>query len=154
VTDSDRESFVQRVATVLTGAAVVVMLLACAIGAGEAIAEAGDRAGINSRSDYADREVAWGNGWMLSQAALYAARGMIPAGADYDSVVGDASRFEDPLTYGFADSYLRYWLMPRYQRDGARWVICYRCDRATLGDATVVWEDADAGVSILRRAAG
>ena len=138
-------------------AAVVTLLVvgACVVGSVQVIRERGARAGANSRLDFADREVAWGNGWMLSQSALYAARSLIPADADYTVEKGDESEFEGPLTYRFAEGYLRYWLMPRRQRGGAVWVVCMRCERDELGDgAEVVWEDADAGVAIVERRGG
>ncbi len=151
MSDSDRGSTVRRVATVLVGAAVALMLAAGAVGAVDTIRGSQARADANSRLDFADRDIAWGNGWMLSQNGLYAARSLIPKGADYDVVLGDASLFDDPFTYPYAENYLRYWLMPRYERSGAEWVVCYRCDRSALGDHSVVWEDVEAGVSIIRR---
>lgn len=132
--------------------AVLLMLAAGVVGAARAIRDRDERADANSRLDFADREVAWGNGWTLSQTALYAARSAIPRLADYEVVVGDESRFPEPLTHRFAPSYLHFFLMPRHPRSGARWVVCYRCDRAALGGgASVVWEDAEAGIAIVRR---
>ena len=151
VTGPDGGSTMRRLATALAGAAVALMLAAAVVGAVDTVRDSGARAGKNSRLDFADREIAWGNGWMLSQNGLYAARSLIPAGADYDVVLGDASRFADPFTYRSAEGYLRYWLMPRYERSGATWVVCYRCDRSALGDHAVLWEDVDAGVAIIRR---
>lgn len=145
-------SFALRSSRFIAGVVVVLVLGACLVGSVQAMRERGSRAAANSRLDWADREIAWGNGWMLSQAALYAARSLIPLGADYSVEKGDQSAFTDPLTYRFAEGYLRYWLMPRRQRGGANWVFCMRCDHAGLGEgAETIWEDADAGVSIVER---
>jgi hypothetical protein len=144
-----------RLSRALAGVAVLLILGAAVVGSVQVIRERGARAGANSRLDFADREIAWGNGWMLSQSALYAARSLIPEDADYTVEKGGEAQFEDPLTYRFAEGYLRYWLMPRRQRGGAAWVICMRCERDELGDdATVVWEDVDAGVAIVERRRG
>jgi hypothetical protein len=124
----------------------------CLVGAILVVRDRDDRADVNSSLDWADREVAWGNGWMLSQDALYAARSLIPAGADYTVEKGPESAFDDPLTYRFAEGYLRYWLMPRRQLGGARWVVCMRCERdAFSGDARVLWQDGDAGIAVVDR---
>ena len=139
-------------AALLAAVALVAMLGQGIIGAVDTIRDGGATAAKNSHLDFADREIAWGNGWMLSQNGLYAARSLIPVGAAYDFVIGDASEFQDPLTYPFAESYIRYWLMPRYQHEGARLVVCFRCDLSRLGAGTaLVWGDEPAGVFILRR---
>jgi hypothetical protein len=154
VTDGSAPAADLRTARVLAVLVGVVLLAAVAVGSVQVIRERGARAGANSRLDFADREIAWGNGWMLSQTALYAARSLIPREADYTVEKGDESVFDDPLTYRFAEGYLRYWLMPRRQQGGAAWVVCMRCERDALGpDARVVWEDGEAGVAIVERAA-
>ncbi len=136
----------------VAGALLVVSSVYWAI---DGVLDRGRRAGANSRLDFADRSVAWGNGWTLSQDGLYAARSLVPEGASYEVRVGPESRFEGPLTYRFVASYLRYWLMPRLPAPGARWVICYRCDRVGVGEGVrVLWEDDEAGVSVLEREAG
>lgn len=142
----------ERIARAVAAAAALLILGACVVGSVQVVRERGAKAGANSRLDFADREIAWGNGWMLSQNALYAARSLVPADADYTVEKGDESAFEDPLTYAFAEGYLRYWLMPRRQLGGARWVVCMRCEHDELGDgAKLLWEDADAGVAIVER---
>ncbi len=141
-----------RVALGFAAGAVVLLLAGCVVGAVQTIREQDTRADANSGLDFADRDVAWGNGWTLSQGALYAARSAIPKGADYEVLLGDESLFSNPLTHPFAPSYLHYWLMPGHEVGGARWVVCFRCDRAALGsEARTLWEDSDAGVSIVDR---
>jgi hypothetical protein len=121
------------------------------VGAVVAVRDLGERADVNSGYDFADREIAWGNGWTLSQEGLYAARSLIPPQADYDIVMGDESKFTDPLTHRFAPNYVHSFLMPRHLRRGAGWVVCFRCERETLGaGVTVLWEDPEVGLSVLR----
>jgi hypothetical protein len=142
----------RRLSLALAAAAVGLILAVGLVGTVVALKDLGEQAGANSRHDFGDREVAWGNGWTLSQEGLYAARSLIPPRADYDVVMGAESKFSGPLTHRFAPNYLHAFLMPRHWRAGAPWVVCYRCDRRSLGDGvTVLWEDVDAGVSILRR---
>jgi len=141
-----------RVALALVACAGLLVTVGALLGAVDSVRDRGARAAANSRLDYADRDVAWGNGWTLSQAALYAARSLVPKRATYEVRLGPESEFADPLTFPYAPSYLRYWLLPRLPRGGSRWVICYRCDRESLGaSAHVLWEDAAAGVSIIDR---
>jgi hypothetical protein len=129
--------------------AAVVAVAAAAVFAVQATRDFDARADANDALDYADREIAWGNGWTLSQPALYAARSLIPPRAPYAVRVGATERFDDSFTPTFVASYLRAFLVPRPQREDARWVVCYRCDPPAA--MSVVWADEDAGVSILRR---
>jgi hypothetical protein len=129
--------------------AAIIAIAAATVGLVHTVREFNATADRNSDLDYADREVAWGNGWTLSQEALYAARSLIPASAVYSVAVGPTDRFDDPLTPAFVASYLRAFLIPRPQRENANWVVCYRCDAPAGSD--VVWTDEANGISILRR---
>jgi hypothetical protein len=140
-----------RASRALAWLAVAVMGVAALVGTVHVVTDRDERADRNSAFDWADREIAWGNGWMLSQDALYAARSLIPPGAEYTVEKGPESAFQDPLTYRFAEGYWRYWLMPRHQVGGARWVVCMRCERDDLPGARVLWEDTDAGVAVIDR---
>jgi hypothetical protein len=139
-----------RAAEAAAVAASVLVIVAAGVGAVRATIDFGERADANSALDYADREVAWGNGWTLTSDALYAARSLIPSDTDYEVRVGPAERFDSPLTQPYVASYLHYFLMPRHPRTGARWVICYRCEQPA-GEVDVVWNAPNEGVSILRR---
>ncbi len=143
---------VGRGGEILAWIAISLTLAAALVGVTAVLRDRGERADFNSHLDWADRQIAWGNGWMLSQDALYAARSLIPKGSDYTVEKGAESAYEDPLTYRFAEGYLRYWLMPRRQVPGARWVVCMRCEREELGaGARTVWEDTESGVAIVER---
>ena len=131
-------------------AAAALAVAAAGISAVHAARDLDARADANDELDYADREIAWGNGWTLSQPALYAARSLIPPRTPYAVRVGDADRFDSAFTPMFVASYLRAFLVPRPQREEADWVVCYRCDPPPR--TRVVWADEDPGVSILRRA--
>jgi hypothetical protein len=63
-------------------------------------------------------------------------------------LVGPTDRFADAFTPTFVNDYLHYFLMPRHPRDGAQWVVCYRCDRPS---GEVLWDDAENGISVIRR---
>ncbi len=136
-----------------TGLAVAfaLMLIGSAVGTVLALREFDAVADGNSALDYADREVAWGNGLTLNQEAVYAARSLIPPEADYEVLVGPIARFDDAFTPTFVARYYHYFLMPRRPRAGAGWAVCYRCDRPPR--AEVLWEDDANGIAVLRRRA-
>jgi hypothetical protein len=139
----------RRLARWLALAALGVAILGLAVAVPQALDDLDATADANSALDWADREVAWGNGWTLSQDALYAARSLIPRNGTYQVAVGPADRFESPLTGPFVQDYLHSFLMPRRPVDRAAWVVCYACD-APRG-ARVVWDGDDVPIRILRR---
>ena len=114
------------------------------------MARLGQLAGDSNRLDYADREIAGGNGIVTAQAALYAARQIIPPHTAYRVVTGSHLKDATSLTVPFAPLYYGYFLMPRRQSENARWIVCVGCDlRATSTRAHVVWTD-ESGISIAR----
>jgi hypothetical protein len=114
----------------------------------KAIDQLGDTASSNSALAYDDREIAGGNSIIVDQTAAYEARGLIPVTASYRFAFGDGLRTKTSLTETFAESWFRYFLMPRRPRADARWVICYGCDTADLSaDFKVRWKDGE-GISI------
>ncbi len=140
----------RRAARGLGLAALAVAVLGLAVAVPSALDEHDATAEANSALDWADREVAWGNGWTLSQEALYTARSLIPRNGAYQVSVGPTDRFESPLTGPFVSDYLHSFLMPRRQVDRAGWIVCYACD-APPG-ARVVWDGGEIPVRVLRRA--
>jgi hypothetical protein len=130
----------------------VVLCVAAALGVGliyygKALRQLGNTASSNSALAYDDREIAGGNSVIVDQAAAYEARALIPVGTAYRFAIGAGLREQTDLTK-YAGDWFRYFLMPRRQLGEARWVICYGCDRATLGASYEVrWRDAD-GISI------
>ena len=49
------------------------------------------------------------------------------------------------------ENYMRYFLLPRRTSPDAPWILCFACDRNAFPGAAPVWEDAEAGLAILRR---
>jgi hypothetical protein len=108
----------------------------------------GDDAGRNATLSLADLEVAGGNSIVIDQAAAYEARALIPTGDAFRVVTGPNLKHATSLTADAISPWLTYFLMPRRQTGGARWVICYGCDMSRLGSSyRVLWKD-DVGISI------
>jgi hypothetical protein len=102
----------------------------------------------NSALSFADRDIAGGNSIVVDQEAAYEARALIPPRAAYRVAVGPSIRGATSLTASFVTGWFLSFLMPRRQASGARWIICYGCDRSTLGASFELrWED-DSGISI------
>jgi hypothetical protein len=129
---------------------VVLSVVFVAIYFSRALSAFGDTASKNSSLSFSDREVAGGNGLVADQEAVYEARATIPEGASYRLVTGSNLRNATSLTLPFAESWYRYFLMPRRPDPAARWIICYGCDVSKLGGPyEVLWQDDD-GISIGR----
>jgi hypothetical protein len=107
-------------------------------------------ADANSALSYSDRKVAGGNSIVIDEQAALEAEALIPKDATFRVRVSSGISEANPLTPTFAESWFRYFLMPRRPAADARWVICYRCDRSELGSYAVRWHD-DADISILER---
>jgi hypothetical protein len=133
----------------------VALCVAAAVGVGgvyyvKAERHLDDAASTNSALAYDDRELAGGNSVLGDQAAAYEARAVIPSRASYRVVVGPGLRAKTELTDLFVEGWFHYFLMPRRPRQGARWVICYGCDRTGLGGVFEArWHD-EGGISIGR----
>jgi hypothetical protein len=120
---------------------VATVVVAVAIVYPQVLRELGRDASENSAQSYADREIAGGNGIVVDQEAVYAARALIPEDARYHVTVGD-DYVGSTLTRDHVASYFRYFLMPRRPAETAGWVVCYGCDRSEYGDrADVLWTD-------------
>jgi hypothetical protein len=129
---------------------VAVTALAVAIRYPSLFAEMNRQASANSNLSYADRDIAGGNGLVVDQAAVYAARALIPEDATYHVSVNPEFAAGSELTVPFVDSYYRYFLLPRRPAESAPWIICYGCDLSEYGeDVEVVWEGAE-GISIAK----
>jgi hypothetical protein len=109
-----------------------------------------ETASNNSGLSFSDREVAGGNGIVADQQAVYEAQAIIPRNETYRVITGSALRDPTPLTLAFAETWYRYFLMPRRTAVDARWIICYGCDVSKLGHPyAILWRDDD-GISIGR----
>lgn len=120
----------------------------------QAFAEANRSARANARLDYLDREVGGGNAVLPDQAIAIEARGRIPEDATFTVAVGAPLESWSELAIpDTLENYMRYFLLPRRTSDDARWILCFACDRSAYPNAQAVWEDAENGLSILRRPA-
>jgi hypothetical protein len=108
------------------------------------------RADANAALGYSDRRIARGNSVVLDQEAALEAESLIPRHAKYRVRVSSAVHVDDPLAATFAESWFRYFLMPRRPAPSGKWIICYRCDTSEVGDHVVRWRDRE-GISILER---
>lgn len=129
---------------------VVATTVAVAVRYASVLRELGDDASRNSALSFSDREIAGGNGLVADQAAVYAARSLIPEDQTYNVVVSPDFPAGSAETVGHVAAYYRYFLMPRRTAETAPWVVCYGCDRAEYGpSAKVVWRGSDE-ISIVR----
>ncbi len=138
---------VARVGVVLTVAASSGVAL---LYFGKGLSRLDRTATADSGLSFSDREFAGGNGIILDQEAAYTAEQLIPRGASYRLATGSGLREPTSLTLPFAESWFRYFLMPRRPAADAAWIICYGCDVSKLGGKySIRWQD-DAGISIGR----
>jgi hypothetical protein len=133
----------------------VVLCVGVALGYGlvyfvKAVDRLGDQASSNSALNFDDREVAGGNALVVSNAPLYEARALIPENETYRVLAGPNVEGATDLTEEFIDGYARYFLMPRRPSADARWIICYGCDPAALGEGFEVLWQHETGVAIGR----
>jgi hypothetical protein len=135
----------------------VALSVAIALGFGlvyfvKAVDRLGNESAGNAALNFDDREFAGGNGIVVANAALYEARGVIPENDTYRIVPGPRVEGATELTETYIDQFARYFLMPRRPAADARWVLCYGCDPASLGEGfQVVWRD-DRGILLGRLA--
>jgi len=113
-----------------------------------AVRTLGSEAHANASLSFADREIAGGNSILVDQLAAYAARGLIPPNEPFLVVTGSGLKETTPLTLQAISPWLSFFLMPRRQERGARWVVCYGCDPSKLnGTYRALWQD-DKGISV------
>jgi hypothetical protein len=136
--------------TIALAAAVVLASTVGAFYFVKALSDFDNAATKNSTLSFDDRELAGGNSILVDQAVAYEARALIAPTATYRVRVGPNLRHATPLTETYVESWLRYFLMPRRPSFGARWIVCYGCDRTELGASyDVRWQDSN-GISIGR----
>lgn len=129
---------------------LLVVLVAIVVRYPEAFTHANESARANAALDVFDREVGGGNSVIPDQALLFAARGSIPADETFTVAMGSPQEGWTDLTVPFAETFLRYFLLPRRTAPDARWILCFGCDRSAYPGAAVEWEGDD-GLSILKR---
>jgi hypothetical protein len=131
---------------------VAVMVVAIVVRYPDAFRDANASARANARLDLLDRKIGGGNSVVPDQGLLVEALGRIPPDGTFAVAVGDRRPGWTDLTATFAETYARYFLLPRRAAPDAPWILCFACDRAAYPGAEVVWEGDD-GLSILKRPA-
>jgi hypothetical protein len=129
---------------------VAVMVVAIVVRYPDTFRSANDAARQNARLDLFDRQFGGGNSVIPDQGLLVEARARIPTDGTFAVSVGDRQPGWTDLTAPFAETYSRYFLLPRRPASDARWILCFGCDRASYPGATVAWEGDD-GLSLLER---
>jgi len=130
---------------------LLVVLVAVVVRYPETFRQANSSARGNAALDQLDREVGGGNSVIPDQRLLFEARGAIPEDGTFAVAMGAPRTSWSDLTVPFAETYLRYFLLPRRSAPDAPWILCFACDRSDFPGATVAWAGDD-GLSILRRA--
>jgi hypothetical protein len=128
---------------------VVAMLVAIADHFPDAFRAANRTARANASLDLLDRQVGGGNSVIPDQGFLVYARGLIPENETFTVAVGPKQEGWTDLTEGFAETYAKYFLLPRRAAVDAPWILCLACDRAAYPAAEEAWSGED-GLAILR----
>lgn len=129
---------------------LVVVLVAVAVRYPDAFRAANQTARANVALDLLDRKVGGGNSVIPDQELLFEALGRIPAQETFVVAVGEPREGWTDLTATYAETFLRYFLLPRRIDATARWILCLACDRTAFPGARAVWTGEN-GIAILRR---
>lgn len=130
-------------------ALVAIAVIAVIVSYPFVLGDIGDEASTSGSLSFSDREIAGGNGIVVDQAVVYAARALIPDDESYHVAVAPEYAGGGDLTRDHVASYFRYFLMPRRPVQGAGWIVCYGCDIAEYDDAEVLWQGPE-NISIVR----
>jgi hypothetical protein len=115
----------------------------------DAFRTATEAARANASLDVVDRTLGGGNSVLPDQALMLEARATIPAGEGFRVVVGEPQTGWTDLTATYAETFARYFLLPRRVEPDAEWILCFACDRAALGAVDTIWTGTG-GLSLLR----
>lgn len=129
---------------------LALVLLAVAVRYPDTFRDANQTARANAALDLLDRKVGGGNSVIPDQEVLFEALGRIPADETFAVAVGGPRKGWTDLTATYAETFLRYFLLPRRVDPEARWIICFACDRKAIPGARAVWKGEN-GIAILRR---
>jgi hypothetical protein len=140
---------IESMSRLVTVGCVVAMLVALAVHYPDAFRDANRTARANASLDLLDREIGGGNSVIPDQGLLVHARGLIPENETFTVAVGPKQEGWTELTEGFAESYAKYFLLPRRAAVDAPWILCLACARAAYPAAEEVWSGED-GLAILR----
>ncbi len=138
-----------RVRLVAIAVWLVVALGVIAVRFPDTFGDANRTARANAALDLVDRELGAGNSVVPDQALLLEARGWIPPRGTFRVAVGERQDGWTDLTAPFAETYARYFLLPRRADPDAGWILCFACDRGEFTAADAVWE-GEHELSLLR----
>lgn len=131
---------------------LAVTLVALAIRYPQSLADANRSARENASLDYLDLQLGAGSSVLPDQSIALEARGWIPPDGTYQVAVGERQEgWTELTTQGIVASFMRYFLLPRRQSDGAPWIVCLACDRSAFPGARPVWEDTEQSLAVLRK---
>jgi len=130
------------------GVWLALVLAVIAVRYPDAFRDANDTARANAALDLVDRTLGGGNSVWPDQGLMLEARGRIPPDGTFQVAVGGPQPGWTDLTATYAETFARYFLLPRRVEQGADWILCVACDRAAFPDADAVWE-GEAGLSLL-----
>jgi hypothetical protein len=126
-----------------------VVLVAIVVRYPDTFRVANGTARANARLDLIDRELGGGNSVIPDQGLMIEARGRIPPDGTFAVAVGERQEGWTDLTATFAETYSRYFLLPRRAAPDPPWILCLACDRGAYPGAEAVWEGED-GMALLR----
>jgi hypothetical protein len=139
----------ERLRLAAIGVWLALVLAVIAVRYPDAFRAANDTARANAALDLVDRTLGGGNSVWPDQGLMLEARGRIPPDGTFQVAVGGPQPGWTDLTATYAETYARYFLLPRRVEPGADWILCVACDQAAFPGADAVWEGSD-GLSLLR----
>jgi hypothetical protein len=129
---------------------LALVLSALAVRYPDTFRAANQTARANAALDLLDREIGGGNSVIPDQEVLLEARARIPVNATFAVAVGEPQQGWTDLTATYAETFFRYFLLPRRVGPNAPWILCLACDPNAFPGTRPVWKGEN-GIVILRR---
>jgi hypothetical protein len=129
---------------------LALVLVALVVRYPDTFRAANQTARANAALDLLDREVGGGNSVIPDQEVLVEALGRIPLTETFAVAVGEPQQGWTDLTATYAETFFRYFLLPRRVDPNAPWILCLACDANAFPGARPVWKGEN-GIVILRR---
>jgi hypothetical protein len=99
-----------------------------------------NRAAHNAQQTPVDRELEVARYVGISSDFVLAAKRIVPPGATFEVVTGEAAHPRTPLVLSALPAYMQNLLLPRLEeQSGAPWVLCYGCDPSGTHARRVAW---------------
>ena len=129
---------------------LALVLIAVAVRYPHTFRAANQTSRANAALDLLDRKVGGGNSVIPDQQVLFEALGRIPPNETFAVAVGEPQEGWTDLTATYAETFFRYFLLPRRVDQNASWILCLACDAKAFPGARPVWKGEN-GILILRR---